>query len=77
MKVTIYTTQNCTYCNQSKKLFNDNSVEYSEVNVIGNPEAVNFIRETTGQMGVPVIVIDDQILVGYDEQKLKELLNIN
>lgn len=76
MKVTIYTTQNCTYCNQTKQLFNDNNIEYSEVPVTGNPDAINFIRESTGQMGVPVIVIDDNILVGYDETKLKELLHV-
>ncbi|GIW66496.1 MAG: NrdH-redoxin [Candidatus Parcubacteria bacterium] len=74
-KVIIYTTPTCPYCKMSKEFFKANSVAYEEKDVSNDESALNEMLQKSGQMGVPVIDIDGQIVVGFDEKKLRELLN--
>lgn len=75
-KVTIYSTPTCTYCQLAKQFFTENDVEYTEVDVAADAEKRAEMIEKTGQMGVPVIEIDDQVVVGYDEAKVREMLGM-
>lgn len=75
-KVEIYTTPTCVYCIAAKKFFNENKVGYEEHNVAANPDKRKEMIEKTGQMGVPVIVIGDDIVVGFNQAKVKELLRM-
>ena len=75
-KVTIYSTPTCHFCQMAKEFFKDNNVEYTDYNVAEDAEKRQEMVEKSGQMGVPVISIDDQIIVGFDENKLKEALSI-
>lgn len=76
-KIIIYTTENCSYCKNAKAFLNDNNLAYEEVSIKNNPEAAAYVKETTEQTSVPVIFIDDtDIVVGFDEVKLKELLHV-
>lgn len=74
--VTIYSTPTCTYCKMTKEFFGANNVQYTEIDVSQNEEKRNEMVDKSGQMGVPVIDIDNQIIVGFDEPKLKELLGL-
>jgi glutaredoxin 3 len=74
--VTIYTTPSCGYCKMAKAFFKEHSVEYIERDVTIDPAAMNEALEKSGQTGVPVIDIDGTISVGFDQEKLKELLHI-
>jgi len=74
--VTVYSTPSCTYCQMSKQFFKDNNVEYTDHDVSQDDAMRNEMVEKSGQMGVPVIEIDGQIVVGFDEAKLKELLEL-
>lgn len=76
MKVEIYSTPSCKYCDMAKEFFKDNGVFYTEYNVKDDPELRKSMIERSGQMGVPVIVINDEITVGYNVVKLKEMLNL-
>tara|TARA_Y100000310_G_C20698107_1_gene827172 strand:+ start:1894 stop:2133 length:240 start_codon:yes stop_codon:yes gene_type:complete len=75
-KVTIYTTAECPWCKRTKEFFKENKVEYSEKNVGDDQEAAQEMIKKSGQQGVPVIDIDGKIVVGFDEEKLRELLEI-
>ncbi len=72
--VTIYSTPVCHYCHAAKDFFKENSVEYTEYDVAADLEKRAEMIEMTGQMGVPVIRIGDDVIIGFDEPKVKELL---
>jgi len=74
--VTIYSTPSCTYCHLAKQFFTENNVEYTEVDVAADAEKRTEMIEKTGQMGVPVIEVDDQVVVGFEEAKVREMLGM-
>jgi len=74
---TIYTTPTCHFCKMTKAFFAENGVQYEEKDVTQDAEARDAMIQKSGQMGVPVIEIGGQIVVGFDQPKLKELLQIN
>jgi glutaredoxin len=61
----------------SKEFFKEHNVQYAEKDVSKDAEAREDIIKRSGQMGVPVIDIDGNLVVGFDEEKLSELLGIN
>ncbi len=73
-KVTVYSTPTCTYCQLAKQYFNKNNVAYEEFDVSADNTKLQEMVELTGQMGVPVIKIDDQVVIGFDESKVTEML---
>lgn len=77
-KVTIYTTPSCKFCKKTKRFFKKNDVEYDEHNVAEDKEAREEAIEKSGQKGVPVIDVEgyDDIIVGFDQDKLEEALDI-
>jgi glutaredoxin-like YruB-family protein len=74
--VTIYSTPTCHFCQAAKVFFNEHDVKYTEVNVAEDAAKRQEMIEMTGQMGVPVIRIENDVIVGFDEAKLKELLGV-
>ena len=75
-KVSIYTTATCVYCKMAKEFFQKNNVEYTEYDVASDDAKRQEMIDKTGQMGVPVIMVDDEMIVGFDQAKLSELLGI-
>ena len=76
MKVTIYTTSTCPWCKKTKTFFKENKVKYTEKDVGEDIDAAKKMIEKSGQQGVPVVDIDGEIIVGFDENKLRTLLKI-
>jgi len=74
--VKIYTTPTCSYCKLTKQFFKDHNVIYTEVDVASDEKARNEMIERTGQMGVPVIDVDGEIVVGFDQERLSELFGV-
>jgi len=74
--VTIYSTPTCHFCHLAKEFFTENNVVFTDNDVATDLEKRQEMVEMTGQMGVPVIKIDDDIIVGFDEDKVKELLGV-
>ncbi len=74
--VTIYSTPTCSYCNAAKEFFKSHEVKYTEHNVASDATKRQEMIEKSGQMGVPVITIDDQMVIGFDQNKLAELLGV-
>lgn len=74
--VVIYSTPVCVHCNHAKAFFKEHGVTYTEHNVLTDSAKRMEMVEKTGQMGVPVIEVDNDIVIGFDEGHLKELLHI-
>lgn len=75
--VTIYTTPTCHFCHAAKEFFTANNVTFTDFDVAGDQAKRQEMIEMTGQMGVPVIRIGDDVVVGFDEGKVKELLGVS
>ncbi|MFA7309615.1 MAG: glutaredoxin family protein [Candidatus Paceibacterota bacterium] len=73
-EVKIYSTPTCHFCHAAKDFFTENGVAFTDYNVGSDLEKRKEMIEKSGQMGVPVITIGDQFVVGFDEPKLRELL---
>lgn len=76
-KVTIYTTSTCGYCKMAKEFFAENNIAFTDYNVGTDLEKRKEMIEKSGQMGVPVIYVDDEMTVGFDKPRLSHLLGIN
>jgi glutaredoxin-like YruB-family protein len=74
--VTIYSTPVCHFCESAKEFFKQNNVAYTEHDVAADADKRQEMIDMTGQMGVPVIQIGDDVVIGFDEDKVKELLKI-
>jgi glutaredoxin-like YruB-family protein len=74
--VTIYSTPTCHFCHEAKDLFTAHKIPFTDYNVATDLPKRQEMIQKSGQMGVPVIYVGDQLVVGYDEDKLKELLHI-
>lgn len=75
--VKIYSTPTCTYCLMAKDFMDSKGIEYNEIDVSANQDKVQeLLKLTDGQMGVPVIVVDGEVIFGFDKNKLEELLEI-
>jgi glutaredoxin-like YruB-family protein len=74
--VTIYSTPTCHFCHMAKDFMSKNEVEYTEKDVASDLEARQEMMDKSGQMGVPVIVVGEEMIVGFDEPRLSELLDI-
>lgn len=75
-QVTIYSTPVCHFCHAAKEFFTNNNVSFNDINVAEDAEKRQEMIEMTGQMGVPVIRIGDDVVIGFDEAKVKELLGM-
>ena len=72
-KVKVYSSNTCPHCVTAKKYLDEKGVEYEERNVQTNPEARKELM-AMGHMGVPVIIIGEDEIVGFDQGKIDELL---
>ena len=75
-KVTIYTTPTCIYCKAAKEYFAENNIEFENFDVSKDAEKRQEMIDKSGQMGVPVIFIDDEMLIGFNKAKIAGLLGI-
>ena len=79
--VIIYTTPTCAYCKAAKQFFADNNVEYTEIDVAADQQEAQKMVQKSGQMGVPVITVEkdgkEEIVVGFDQGRLAELLGVS
>lgn len=74
--VTIYSTPTCHFCGAAKEFFKQNNVQYTEHDVAGDIEQRKIMIEKSGQMGVPVITVGENVVVGFDEEELRKLLSL-
>ena len=75
-KVKIYSTPTCPYCINAKEFFKKNKIEFEDIDVSSDEKAAKEMQEKSGGMSVPVIEIDDKIIIGFDEAKVSKLLGL-
>ncbi len=75
-KVIMFTTPTCSFCNHAKRYFREKNIRFTEVDVARDPKAAEDMLRRTGQRGVPVILINNRPVVGFDVPKINSLLNI-
>jgi len=74
--VTIYSTPTCHFCHMAKDFFKAKNIAYTEHDVASDMAKRREMVEKSGQMGVPVIIIDNELIVGFDKPKVAELLGL-
>jgi glutaredoxin 3 len=75
-KVTIYSTPTCVYCKMAKEFFAKNNVAYEEHDVASDAKAREDMVSKSHQLGVPVIDIDNQIIIGFDQRNIEKALGL-
>ena len=76
MKIRVFSTKMCPYCYTLKEFLRENQIEFEDIDVSQDLQAQEEMIKKSGQMGVPVVEIDEQIIVGFDKEKISQLLNI-
>jgi len=74
--VKVYGTSTCAFCVKVKQFLKDNNVEFEDIDVSQNAERVQEMVEKTGQMGVPVVDIEGEIIVGFDKERILKALEL-
>lgn len=75
-KVTIYSTPTCHFCQMTKEFFKEHNVNYEDYNVAADLAKRQEMIQKSGQMGVPVIFVGDEMTIGFDKERLSSLLGI-
>ena len=76
MKVKVYSTPVCPECKVLKSFLEALNIEFEEINAAGNDEIIGYIEKKTGQRRVPVLEVGDNIVVGFDQDRIKQVLHI-
>ena len=76
-KVEIYTTPYCAYCKMAKEYFAKNNINFTEYDVATDAAKRQEMLDRTHQFGVPVIVVDGKIIIGFDRPKINQLLGLS
>jgi len=74
--ITIYSTPTCVYCKTLKEYLHSKSIEFTEVDVSQDEKELEKMVAISGQMGVPVVDIDGEVVIGFDRKKIDELLKL-
>ncbi|MBI4141295.1 glutaredoxin family protein [Candidatus Woesearchaeota archaeon] len=74
--VIVYSTPTCPYCHAVKAFLKENKIKYKDIDVSKNKKAAEEMIEKSGQMGVPVIIVREQVIVGFDREAIKKALKL-
>jgi glutaredoxin 3 len=74
-KVTVYSTSTCPWCDRAKDYLRSKNIDFKELDVANDSQAMGEMIRLSNQMGVPVITVDEEVIVGFNRQRLEALLN--
>lgn len=74
--IKIYTTSTCVYCRGAKEYFQEKGINYEEINLSEHPDRIQEMVQISGQMGVPVILIDGRVIIGFNRGAINEALDL-
>jgi glutaredoxin-like YruB-family protein len=75
-KVKVYSTPTCPYCVRVKQFLKESAVAFEDIDVSSDQDKAQEMIKRSGQMGVPVIDIDGELVVGFDREKIKKILGV-
>jgi glutaredoxin-like YruB-family protein len=73
-KIEVFSTESCPYCKMLKEYLREKKIDFNDVDVGKDQEKAKEMVEKSGQMGVPVIDIDGEIIVGFDKPRIERVL---
>lgn len=73
-EVKVYSTPTCPYCHMVKDFLKSSNVVFQDINVADDRSALEEMVRASGQMGVPVVVVDEEVIVGFDKDRLESLI---
>ena len=74
--ITIYSTPSCHFCHMAKDFFKEKNISYTEYDVSFDLDKRKEMVDKSGQMGVPVIIINNELTVGFDQAKISSMLGL-
>jgi glutaredoxin 3 len=74
--VIVYSTSTCPWCARTKQFLKENNITFQDFDVSSDQQAAEEMIKKSGQMAVPVLDIDGEIIVGFDKEKIKAALGI-
>ena len=74
--IRVFSTPSCPYCVTLKSFLEEKGFQYEDIDVAEDERAAKEMIDKSGQMGVPVVDIDGQIIVGFDRERISQILNI-
>lgn len=74
--IKVYSTPTCPYCVRAKKYLSDKGIAFENIDVSADEAALRRMVDASGQMGVPVLVIDGDVIIGFDQAKIDQKLGI-
>jgi len=74
--VKVYSTPACPWCIRLKQFLKENNIEFQNIDVSSDQQSVDELMQKSGQMGVPVLDIEGQIIVGFDRDRIKSVLGL-
>ena len=74
MNVKVYSTSTCPYCHMAKDYLKAKNIPFTNIDVGADAQGLEEMRKVSGQMGVPVIVIENEVIVGFNKPKIDSLL---
>ncbi|MBN1354223.1 MAG: glutathione S-transferase N-terminal domain-containing protein [Candidatus Omnitrophica bacterium] len=74
--VKVYSTPTCPYCIRAKQFLKDNKIEFEDINVASDNAKAQEMMEKSGQMGVPVLDIEGDVIVGFDKERIAKALGV-
>jgi glutaredoxin 3 len=74
MDIKIYTTSKCHYCHLAKEYFDKKHLTYEVINLTANPERGQEMIQLSGQMGVPVILINEKVIIGFNKEAIERAI---
>ncbi len=75
--ITIYSTPTCVYCKTLKEYFGSKNIAFQEVDVSENEKELEKMVAISGQMGVPVVDIEGEVVIGFDRERIDQILKLN
>jgi len=74
MNVTLYATPTCPYCHMARDFLKNKGIPFKDMDVSSDPKVANEMIKLSGQMGVPVIVVDGEVIIGFDQPEIERAL---
>lgn len=75
MNIKVFSTQTCPYCHMAKDYLKAKNIPFVDIDVSSDAKGLEEMQKVSGQMGVPVIVVDNEVIVGFNKQKIDTLIN--
>jgi len=72
--IKVYSTPSCPWCVRAKEYLKGKNIPFEDIDVAADTTKAKEMVKVSGQMGVPVITVDNEVIIGFDQNKLNQLL---